>query len=243
MSSVTLKGALVEFMPTNLPVPVPNVIVFQYNPETMTHTWTQPEAAPPASSATGGSETSNPLAVKGNPGEAFSFTIAMDANDEIANGGPSETIAQVTGIYSQLAALEMLLYPASQGQSGLLGTVTAAISSALSGQSASATSTVPQSVMPVVLFIWGAGRIVPVRVTGLTITEKLYDATLNPIHAEAQLSLRVLTPAELNSAKTDNDVLAGLATTAYNYTFSLRQALALVNLANAAESIIGMIPH
>jgi hypothetical protein len=243
MSSVTLKGALVEFMPTNLPVPVPNVIVFQYNPETMTHTWTQPQAAPPASSATGGAEASNPLAVKGNPGEAFSFTIAMDANDEIANGGPSGTIAQVSGIYSQLAALEMLLYPASAGQSGLLGTVTAAISSALSGQSAGATTAVPQSVMPVVLFIWGAGRIVPVRVTGLTITEKLYDATLNPTHAEAQLSLRVLTPAELNSAKTDNDVLAGLATTAYNYTFSLRQALALANLANAAESIIGMIPH
>ena len=36
-----MKGALVEFMPTFLPIPVPNVIVFQYNPETMTHTWTQ----------------------------------------------------------------------------------------------------------------------------------------------------------------------------------------------------------
>ena len=44
MSGFVLKGALVEFMPTFLPVPVPNVIVFQYNPETMTHTWTQPRA-------------------------------------------------------------------------------------------------------------------------------------------------------------------------------------------------------
>jgi hypothetical protein len=243
MSGVTLKGALIEFMPTNLPVPVPNVIVFQYNPETMTHTWTQPEAAPPSSTATGGAEASNPLAVKGNPGEAFSFTIAMDANDEIADSGPGAAIAQVSGIYSRLAALEMLLYPASAGQSGLVGAVSAGIASALSGQASGATSAVPQSVMPVVLFIWGAERIVPVRVTGLTITEKLYDSTLNPTHAEAQLSLRVLTPAELNSAKTDNDVLAGLATTAYNYTFSLRQALALANLVNAAESIIGMIPH
>jgi hypothetical protein len=243
MSGVTLKGALIEFMPTNLPVPVPNVIVFQYNPETMTHTWTQPEAAPPSSTATGGAEASNPLAVKGNPGEAFSFTIAMDANDEIADRGPGAAIAQVSGIYSRLAALEMLLYPASAGQSGLVGAVSAGIASALSGQASGATSAVPQSVMPVVLFIWGAERIVPVRVTGLTITEKLYDSTLNPTHAEAQLSLRVLTPAELNSAKTDNDVLAGLATTAYNYTFSLRQALALANLVNAAESIIGMIPH
>jgi hypothetical protein len=243
MSGVTLKGALIEFMPTNLPVPVPNVIVFQYNPETMTHTWTQPEAAPPSSTATGGAEASNPLAVKGNPGETFSFTIAMDANDEIANNGPGAPIAELSGIYSRLAALEMLLYPASAGQSGLLGTVSAGIASALGGQASGATSAVPQSVMPVALFIWGAERIVPVRVTGLTITEKLYDSTLNPTHAEAQLSLRVLTPAELNSAKTDNDVLAGLATTAYDYTFSLRQALALANLVNATESIIGMIPH
>ena len=243
MSGVVLKGALIEFMPTNLPVPVPNVIVFQYNPETMTHTWTQPEAAPPSSTGTGAAEASNPLAVKGMPGEAFSFTIAMDANDEIAANGPGAAIAQVSGIYSRLAALEMLLYPASAGQSGLVGAVSAGIASALSGQAPTVTTTVPQSVMPVALFIWGAGRIVPVRVTGLTITEKLYDSVLNPTHAEAQLSLRVLTPAELNSAKKDNDVLAGLATTAYNYTFSLRQALALANLVNAGESIIGMIPR
>ena len=31
-----LRGALVEFMPDR-PHPIPNVIIFQYNPETMTH--------------------------------------------------------------------------------------------------------------------------------------------------------------------------------------------------------------
>ena len=124
----------------------------------------------------------------------------------------------------------MLLYPVIGGQSGLLGAVSAAISSARSGQASSATSTVPQSVMPVTLFIWGSGRIVPVRVTGLTITEKLYDSALNPTHAEAQLALRVLTPAELRSASADNDVLAQVATNAYLYTLALRQKLALENL-------------
>jgi hypothetical protein len=243
MNGVTLKGALVEFIPTSSPVPIPNVIVFQYNPETMTHTWTQHAASSPAGTAAGGSEAGNPFAVKGMPGEEFSFTIAMDANDEIANQGPGAPIAQKSGIYSRLAALEMLLYPAGAAGSKLLGTVSAGISSALGGQSAGAKSKVPDSVMPVVLFIWGAGRIVPVRLKGLTITEKLYDSTLNPTHAEAQLTLRVLTPAELNSAKADNDVLAGLATTAYYYTFSFRQALALANLVNSTESIIGMIPH
>ena len=84
--------------------------------------------------------------------------------------------------------------------------------------------------MPVTLFIWGPGRIVPVRMTGLTITEKLYDSALNPTHAEAQLTLRVLTPAELVAARADDDVLGNLATVAYTYTLTLRQALAVANL-------------
>jgi hypothetical protein len=239
MSGFLLKGALVEFMPTFLPVPLPNVIVFQYNPEMMTHTWSQPEAAGSA-----GTETSNPLAVKGMPGETFSFTHAMDANDEIADGSsPTAAIAEVSGVYSRLAALEMLLYPTAGSGGGLTGAVSAAVSSALGGGDPGPTRTVPQSVMPVTLFIWGPGRIVPVRVTGLTITEKLYDTVLNPTHAEAQITLRVLTPAELVAASADDDVLAGLASIAYTYTLTLRQALAVANLANAAESIIGMIPH
>jgi hypothetical protein len=44
MSGSYIRGALVEFMPTVL-VPLPNVIIFQYNPETVTHTWTQPASA------------------------------------------------------------------------------------------------------------------------------------------------------------------------------------------------------
>jgi hypothetical protein len=233
-----LKGALVEFMPTFL-IPLPNVIVFQYNPESMTHTWTQPEPA-----AATGQETANPMAVKGMPGESFSFTIAMDANDEIADGNPvSAGIAVATGIYSRLAALEMLLYPSASTGGGLLGSVSAGISSALGGGSSGPTTTVPRSVMPVVLFVWGIERIVPVRVTGLTITENLYDSLLNPTHAQAQLALRVLTPEELVAATTDDNVMGTLASVAYTYTFTLRQALALANLANAAESIIGMLPH
>jgi hypothetical protein len=238
MSGFVLKGALVEFMPTFLPIPLPNVIVFQYNPETMTHTWSQPE-----SDRSDGTESNNPLAVKGMPGETFSFTLAMDANDEIADGSaPTAAIAEVSGIYSRLAALEMLLYPTGT-TNGLVGAVSAAIVSGLAGDDSGPTRTVPQAVMPVTLFIWGPGRIVPVRVTDLTITEKLYDTALNPTHAEAQLSLRVLTPAELVAASADDDVLAKLATIAYTYTLTLRQALALANLANAAESIIGMLPH
>jgi hypothetical protein len=237
--SVLLKGALIEFMPTFL-IPVPNVIVFQYNPETLTHTWSQPEAAE-RSEAT---KTIWPMAVKGMPGESFSFTIAMDANDEIADGSaPTAAIAQISGVYSRLAALEMLLYPAGPGVGGLLGAVSAASAATFNDASPKPTTSVPASTLPVVLFVWGPGRIVPVRVTDLTITEQLYNGTLSPTHAEAQLSLRVLTPAELDAAADDQRVMGTLAKGAYYYTLGLRQTLAAANLTNAGESIVGMITH
>lgn len=227
-----IRGALVEFMDTFL-LPLPNIIIFQFNPEMITHTWTQPQAS-------GGS---NPLAVKGSPGESFSFTLAMDAGDMIADGSPiAEGIAKVSGIYSRLAALEMLQYPVSDG---LLGSISASVSVGSGGISLGGSATaqvkrsVPQSQIPTVLFVWGPGRILPVRVTSLTITERLYDPLLNPTHAEAQLGLLVLTPAELKSV---TGPLAKVATTAYTYSQGLRQVLALANLANAAESIIGMLP-
>jgi hypothetical protein len=226
-----LRGALVEFMPTFL-IPLPNIIIFQFNPETMTHTWTQAEAA---------AQAGNPLAVKGVPGESFSFNLAMDASDMIADGSPVAVgLATATGIYTRLAALEMLLYPTGSFGGGLLGTVS--VSSAGIGGSGSTDTQrpVPASQVPTVLFVWGPGRILPVRVTGLTITEKLYDSLLlNPTHAEAQISLKVLTPEELAFV---SGPLGGLANAAYTFSQGLRQALALANLANAAESVIGMLP-
>lgn len=237
MAGKFIKGALVELMPTFL-VPVPKVIAFQYNPETMTHTWTQAETS---SGKEQGSP--NPLAVSGLPGESFSFTLMMDAKDPIADRrGATSTIAAKTGIYSRLAALEMLLYPTDTSNGGLLGSVSVSVGTSGISASVSATagvkSTIPQSQVPTVLFVWGAGRIVPVRVTTLTITEKLYDERLNPTHAEAQIGLRVLTAGELNSV---TGASGSLAKVSYTYTQALRQALAIADLANANESI-GLLP-
>ena len=56
-----------------------------------------------------------------------------------------------------------------------------------------------------------------------------------------QISLRVLTNDELRNDHA-NDVLIGLAKAANSYSQGLRQALAVANLINAAESIVGMLP-
>ena len=62
-----LKGAFVQFIPTFL-IPRPNVVVFQYNPEAITHTWT------PAAPGTTPSVSSRPNPTSrstASPGRAF----------------------------------------------------------------------------------------------------------------------------------------------------------------------------
>src|SRR5215831_7620568 len=163
------RGAFVEFTSAFL-LPIPNVIVFQYNPETLVHTWTP--AAPvssPAASAEGQAE-GNPLAISGDPGEEFSFTLSMDASDTIADGSPpAAALAQVSGIYPRLAALELLLFPSTGGGGNALTSAAGSISvgaggvsvgGALGGAAGGGTPRpVPPSVVPTVLFVWGPGRV------------------------------------------------------------------------------------
>jgi len=236
MAGFTMKGGLIEFTET-FPIPIPNVIIFQYNPETMTHAWTP---ATTGGAPAPGQAASNPLAISGQPTESFAFTLAMDSNDTIADGNAVVAgIAELSGVYSRLAALEMLLFPTAAPGSGLIGSISSALG--LGGSSSpSPTQQVPAAQIPTVLFVWGPGRIVPVRVSALSITEKLYDSDLlNPTHVEAQITLKVLTQDEL---KYVDGPLGSLANTASSYMQTLREALALANLANAVTSLVGMLP-
>ena len=243
MAGKFMKGALVSFMPTFIGS-LPNVIVFQYNPEQITHTWTAAAGAPPP----GETKDADPLAVRGVPGEQFSFSLALDATDMLADAGSNPVaagLATVSGVYTRLAALAMLQFPSQSFGGGLLGAVSASLSVGGVSLSAGASSdankaSVPPSDVPTVLFVWGPQRIVPVRVTSLSITEKLYDKLLNPTHADVAITLKVLTPEELVSVKGE---MATVAKVAYTYSQGLRQAQAVANLGDAAASIIGMLPN
>src|ERR1700761_7302335 len=139
-----LRGALIDFT-ESFPLPIPNVIIFQYNPETMTHAWTPATTSPstPGSSA-------NPLAITGDPQETFSFSLAMDATDMIADGDAVETgLALASGVYTRLAALEMLLFPTAPPGGGLIGTVSAALG--LSSGPPAPTTQVPAAQLPTTL--------------------------------------------------------------------------------------------
>jgi hypothetical protein len=214
-----IKGAFVEIV-EGMSGAFPNVVIFQFNPETMRHTWGQP--APGAGGQPGG----HAMAVPGAPSESFSFSLSMDITDKLADPS-TEQDAKKTGLYPRLAALELLVFPA--------GT---AIPSAPPAGPKKKTRTTPAAVLPTVLFVWGSGRILPVRVTSLAITEKLYDANLNPTHAEAQVELRVLTPLDLRSVK---GALGETALAAYNYSLGKRVGLAVANLGDAARAVIGIV--
>ena len=69
----------------------------------------------------------------------------MDARDEIADGsGASGGARRASGVYSRLAALEMLLYPTRTAGPRLTGTVSAKIMSALSGAAPGPNRTIPR---------------------------------------------------------------------------------------------------
>jgi hypothetical protein len=166
----------------------------------------------------------------------------MDAATMVTDGGPiEEGLADVSGLYSRLAALEMLLFPTAKPGAGLVGSISAAVGGLFGGSGGSTpTQTVPDSRMPTALFVWGPGRIVPVRVTSLTITERLYDGTLlTPIRAEANIAMQVLRKEELQYV---TGPIGDLAKAALDYSQGLREVLALANLGNAASDIIGMLP-
>src|SRR5262245_53762155 len=122
-----MKGALVSFMPT-IVGSLPNVIVFQFNPETITHSWS---AATWSGQGGKAKPAADPMAVDTVPGESFSFKLSLDANESIAgtDSNPvSAALATVSGVYTRLAALEMLMYPSgASGVSGLLGKVAASV--------------------------------------------------------------------------------------------------------------------
>ena len=228
-----MKGALVELV-SGISGSVPNVIIFQYNPETLRHTLAQ--ALAPA--APTGQATANALAVGGVPTETFSFSLSLDATDQIADRDPRVSGEAIeNGIYARLAALELLMYPVGGSGSTSGGSSGGTSGGGTSGGGEDRRPT-PASQLPVVLFVWGTGRILPVRVTSLSITEKLYDEKLNPTSAEAQLELRVLTPDDLRSVP---GRLGELATAAYAYSQGQRTSRAASNLGATERNVIGIL--
>ncbi len=172
-----LKGALVGLDPAN---PLASVIVFQYNPETMTR------RLDARSMGEAEGDRSEAFRLTGPPKETISLSVEIDITDQVDLINPAQL---VSGIYPTLSALEMLLYPKS---STVLRNETLAQAGNL--------EIIPPTAPPT-LFVWGDKRVLPVRLTSFSITEEAYDALLNPIRANVELSLLVLSYVDLSPSQ------------------------------------------
>jgi hypothetical protein len=174
-----VKGGLVLIDPVS--AAVRRVIVLQYNPDSLSRSFQIKAFA----SETG--DRSEALRLKGPPVETIKLDAEIDATDQLEFPDQNPNARQL-GIFPQLAALETIIYPTS---AQLLANNALAQSGTL--------EIVPVET-PLTLFVWSKNRILPVRVTDLSVTEEAFDPALNPIRAKVSLGLRVLTVDDLGFA-------------------------------------------
>lgn len=168
-----IKGGIVLIDPTTSAVQ--RIIALQYNPESITRTLQ-------VQGLEEGGDRSEALRLKGPPVETIKVEAEIDATDQLEI---VDDAAKEVGLHPQLAALEVIVYPASsdlQANNALARSGTLEI--------------IPME-MPLTLFVWSAQRVMPVRITEYSVTEEAFDPALNPIRAKISLGLRVLTVDDL----------------------------------------------
>lgn len=175
ISPKLLRGGLVEVDADD--GTVQRVITLQYNPDSMTRGF---QVAGAGEGAAQGEATR----LTGPPTQTLTVEVELDAADALAEPGTSAETVEL-GLASQLAAIESLTYP----------TLTSVVDNAALMAAGALEILPPPS--PIILFAFGPNRILPVRVTELSITEEAFDPQLNPIRAKVRLGLRVLTATDV----------------------------------------------
>jgi hypothetical protein len=199
-----IKGALIGFDLFN---PLASVVVFQYNPDTMTRRL-EPRAA------TGGGDRSEATRLTGPPKETITLSVELDATDQLADKNP---IATTIGLYPALSALEMMLYPKT------------ALVIANTVLAAAGTIEILPASGPMVLLVWGPARVLPVRIASFSITEEAFDSLLNPIRAKVELSLTVLSYSDLSTLDPGNFIFL-----AHQIA---KETMATLNVVNSVENV------
>jgi len=169
-----VRGGLVLVDPST--GTVQRIVALQYNPDTLTRSL-QVRGA--------GAESGDhieALRLKGPPIETIKLEAEIDATDAME---ANDRQTNEAGLHPQLASLETIVYPTSSHLN------------ATNSEAGSGSLEIAPAMAPLPLFVFGAKRIVPVRITELSITEEAFDANLNPMRAKLSLSLRVLSVDDL----------------------------------------------
>jgi hypothetical protein len=148
-------------------------IVMQFNPDSL-----QRSVVPQAATEGQPGDRLEALRLVGPAKEDWKIEVELDATDQPQIDAPD-------GIMPQLALLETLVQPAS---------TTIRFNQALADVG---TLEITPVETPLTLFTWGSKRVMPVRITELSITEQYFDVDLNPVRATLNLTLHILTTSDL----------------------------------------------
>lgn len=137
------------------------------------------------------SYSSGPLRLTAPPVETIDVEAKLDAADAILRtldgaslSGAAKAAAE-EGVRPWIAALQMLVTPTSQ-----------AIQRNDERRQSGELEIVPME-QPLTLFVWGAGNLLPVRISSLSVTEELFDPRLVPVTATVSLGMRSLSVTDL----------------------------------------------
>lgn len=205
-----LRGAFVEY---GLSLP-PLLFAFQFNPETLARGRTA-SYAPAGADGSGngcreGSEAQQRacLSQVQVSEETIGLTLQLDATDDLND---HQAIPGQFGIGPQLSVLELMIYPKTDQLFGF------PIGNLLGGSDQFGAA--QAKTIPILLFVWGRKRVMPVVMTNLQITEQEYFPDLNPKRAQVVVQLKVL--EGFNPP--------------YLYSHGWRTALAAMNLGNIGD--------
>jgi hypothetical protein len=240
-----LKGAFVEY---GLSLP-PLFVVFQFNPEQLTRSRSvsfsapgeDPRNAAPTEAEEGEASSSGVSGSRCNSlrelhqrefegeddllsireaqradiqEESISFDIRLDASDDMSEGN---AIAGEFGILPRLSTLEAMMHAKSDS---LLGSLVDLLGSG--GGFKFAGSENP----PIVLFIWGYTRVLPVNLESMSVTESEFNTHLAPTRATVSVSMKVIEGKNIP----------------YTYSKVLKEAMSVLNLANITDLANVVVP-
>jgi hypothetical protein len=223
-----LRGAFVEF---GLTLP-PLVVVFQFNPLQLTRNRALTFAVPNAPAGQAGSaaprrtlrdfhgQFSSLLDLQKQQlvtvqEQTIGFELRLDATDKLDD---QDALTEEFGIGPQISTLELMTYPKDES---LLGGALAALLSKPEGFSFTRSAN-----PPLILFVFGRKRVLPVNINSLNITETEFSADLNPIRATVAVNLTVIEGKSVP----------------YVYSKAMTEAMSALNLANLADIANVVVP-
>ena len=118
-----------------------------------------------------GGDRSEAMRLTGPPVETMKVEAELDATDKLESPDENEDAVEF-GLRPELAALESMVYPSS------------ALLQENHERSMSGMLEILPVETPLILFGWGKNRLLPVRITELSVTEEAFDQELNPIRAK-----------------------------------------------------------